>query len=84
MVRRLTYGEDIGQSSWMTAADWRGFAGTHRRRTWEPRAGSRQRIGGPAVHLASASGRVTGVDINRTAVSRVRWLRRGWPTASRF
>jgi hypothetical protein len=25
-VRRATYGEDIGQSSWMTAAAWLGFA----------------------------------------------------------
>lgn len=25
-VRRATYGEDIGQSSWMTAAEWLGFA----------------------------------------------------------
>ena len=25
-VRRATYGEDIGQSSWMTAEEWLGFA----------------------------------------------------------
>jgi len=25
-VRRQTYGEDIGQSSWMTASEWLGFA----------------------------------------------------------
>jgi hypothetical protein len=25
-VRRETYGEDLGQSSWMTAAEWLGFA----------------------------------------------------------
>lgn len=25
-VRRATYGEDIGQSSWITAPDWLGFA----------------------------------------------------------
>ena len=64
-VRQETYGEDIGQSSWMTAAEWRGFADglqvdatSH---VLEVGSGS----GGPAVHLAAARGcQVTGVDIN--------------------
>jgi cyclopropane fatty-acyl-phospholipid synthase-like methyltransferase len=64
-VRRATYGEDIGQSSWMTAAAWLHFAdqlqvgpGSH---VLEVGSGS----GGPAVYLASKRGcRVTGVDIN--------------------
>ena len=25
-VRRETYGEDMGQSSWLTATEWLGFA----------------------------------------------------------
>ena len=64
-VRRATYGEDIGQSSWMTAAEWLGFAdrlgvapSSH---VLEIGSGS----GGPAVYLAEMRGcRVTGVDIN--------------------
>ena len=64
-VRRATYGDDIGQSSWMTAAEWLGFADrlgvgptSH---VLEVGSGS----GGPAVYLAEMRGcRVTGVDIN--------------------
>jgi SAM-dependent methyltransferase len=68
-VRRATYGEDIGQSSWMTAAEWLGFAdrlavhpGSH---VLEVGSGS----GGPAVYLAETREcRVTGVDINSHGV----------------
>src|SRR5262245_37842419 len=68
-VRRQAFGEDIGQSSWMTAAEWLRFAdqagardGSH---VLEVGSGS----GGPAVHLAAARGcRVTGVDINEHGV----------------
>jgi len=64
-VRHATYGEDIGQSSWMTAAAWLRFAdqlqvraGSH---VLEVGSGS----GGPAVYLAARRGcQVTGVDIN--------------------
>ena len=64
-VRRATYGQDIGQSSWMTSAEWLRFAdmlqvqaGSH---VLEVGSGS----GGPAVFLGEARGcRVTGVDIN--------------------
>jgi SAM-dependent methyltransferase len=64
-VRRDTYGEDIGQSSWMTATEWLGFADRlhvqPESHVLEVGSGS----GGPAVHLAAARGcRVTGVDIN--------------------
>jgi SAM-dependent methyltransferase len=68
-VRRRAFGEDIGQSSWMTAAEWLRFADlaqvheeTH---VLEVGSGS----GGPAVYLAVARGcRVTGVDINEHGV----------------
>jgi cyclopropane fatty-acyl-phospholipid synthase-like methyltransferase len=68
-VRRAAFGEDIGQSSWMTAADWLGFAdaagvreGSH---VLEVGSGS----GGPAVYLAASRGcRVTGVDINENGI----------------
>src|SRR6185436_11664032 len=68
-VRHETYGEDIGQSSWMTATEWLGFADQLQVRAeshvLEVGSGS----GGPAVHLAAARGcRVTGVDINQNGV----------------
>ncbi len=64
-VRRETYGEDLGQSSWLTADEWLGFAddlgigaGSD---VLEVGSGS----GGPAVFLAEQRQcRVTGVDIN--------------------
>jgi SAM-dependent methyltransferase len=68
-VRRETYGEDIGQSSWLTAEEWLEFAdllgvgaGSD---VLEVGSGS----GGPAVYLAGKRGcRVTGVDINEHGV----------------
>src|SRR5215468_1255926 len=68
-VRRQTYGEDIGQSSWMTATEWLRFADqlgvTAASRVLEVGSGS----GGPAVYLALKRGcRVTGVDINEHGV----------------
>ncbi len=68
-VRRQAFGEDIGQSSWLTAADWLRFAdlvqipaGGH---VLEVGSGS----GGPAVYLASARDcRVTGIDLNEHGV----------------
>ena len=64
-VRHYTYGEDIGQSSWMTAAEWLGFADRIQVQpesyVLEVGSGS----GGPAVHLAATRAcQVTGVDIN--------------------
>ncbi|HTL45419.1 MAG TPA: methyltransferase domain-containing protein [Vicinamibacterales bacterium] len=64
-VRRATYGEDIGQSSWMTAEEWLRSADRlgigPASRVLEVGSGS----GGPAVYLALMRGcRVTGVDIN--------------------
>jgi SAM-dependent methyltransferase len=69
-VRRETFGEDIGQTSWMTADEWRHFADQLQLRTdtdvLEIGSGS----GGPAAHLAETRGcRVTGVDINAFGVA---------------
>ena len=68
-VRRQTYGEDIGQSSWMTASEWLRFADqlgvTEDSGVLEVGSGS----GGPAIYLAVKRGcRVTGVDINEHGV----------------
>src|SRR5215467_13255373 len=68
-VRRQTYGEDIGQSSWMTADEWLRFADqlrvTATSEVLEVGSGS----GGPAIYLALKRGcRVTGVDINEHGV----------------
>jgi len=68
-VRRATYGEDIGQSSWMTAAAWLRFADLLQVRAeshiLEVGSGS----GGPAVYLAAMRGcRITGVDINEHGI----------------
>jgi SAM-dependent methyltransferase len=68
-VRRAAFGEDIGQSSWITAAEWLRFADQALVRedshVLEVGSGS----GGPAVYLADARGcRVTGIDINEHGV----------------
>ena len=69
-VRHDAFGEDIGQSSWLTAAEWLRFAdrtkvneGSH---VLEVGSGS----GGPALYLAKSRGcRVAGVDINEHGVA---------------
>jgi SAM-dependent methyltransferase len=68
-VRQRAFGEDIGQSSWMTAAEWLRFAdqvqADERSHVLEVGSGS----GGPAVYLAAARGcRVTGIDINEHGI----------------
>jgi SAM-dependent methyltransferase len=68
-VRKEAYGDDLGQSSWLTAREWLAFAdqlgigpGAD---VLEVGSGS----GGPAVYLAAAREcRVTGVDINEHGV----------------
>jgi SAM-dependent methyltransferase len=68
-VRKSTYGEDLGQSSWLTAREWLEFAdqlgvgpGVE---VLEVGSGS----GGPAVYWAVVRGcGVTGVDVNEHGV----------------
>ena len=69
VVRRETYGEDMGQSSWLTTPEWIRFANQLAigpdSDVLEVGSGS----GGPAVYLALARGcRLTGVDINEHGV----------------
>jgi SAM-dependent methyltransferase len=68
-VRAETYGEDLGQSGWMTAAEWRSFfpllALTPESRVLEVGCGS----GGPAVDLARAIGcGIVGIDVNPAGI----------------
>jgi len=68
-VRQHAFGEDIGQSSWLTAAEWLRFADLlqvgRQSHVLEVGSGS----GGPAVYLAVARGcRVTGIDVNEHGV----------------
>lgn len=69
-IRRETYGEDIGQNSWITTDeydtfyDWLGLAG--KAHVLEVASGS----GGPAIYLARRHGcRVTGIDINEEGIT---------------
>ncbi len=72
-VREATYGQDIGQNSWLTAEEFEQFigwldidAGSH---LLEVASGS----GGPALHIADKHGcRVTGVDVNPHGVATAR------------
>ena len=69
-VRREAYGEDMGQSSWLTSDEWLHFADQLRidagSNVLEVGSGS----GGPAVYLSAARGcRLTGVDINEHGVA---------------
>jgi SAM-dependent methyltransferase len=76
-VRRETYGEDFGQSSWVTGHEYRRFfrllglaAAEH---VLDVGCGS----GGPAVFLAREIGcRVTGVDVSEAAIQAGRTLAR--------
>jgi SAM-dependent methyltransferase len=72
-VRQETYGEDLGQNSWLTAEEWRTFAG------WLGLARGSVLLdvgcgsGGPDLYLAETLGvRVTGVDRSPDAVATAR------------
>jgi SAM-dependent methyltransferase len=75
VVRREAFGEDLGQSSWLTAVEWLEFAdllGIGRDSdVLEVGSGS----GGPAVYLVAERGcRITGVDINEHGIRNARTL----------
>jgi SAM-dependent methyltransferase len=69
-IRRAAFGEEIGQYSWLTAAEYRTFFGrvgidasSH---VLEVASGS----GGPALFMAEETGcRVTGADIHEAGVA---------------
>src|SRR3954469_16265600 len=72
-IRRETFGEDIGQFSWITADELRKFCGrlqlTADSHLLDVACGS----GGPAMFIAQSTGcRVTGVDINESGIATAR------------
>jgi SAM-dependent methyltransferase len=72
-VRRETYGEDIGQNSWITAEEYDTFynwlALAPQPHVMEVASGS----GGPALYLACKHGcRITGIDINEEGLNTAR------------
>ena len=76
-IRRETYGQDLGQTGWMTAQELRSFAGllelTAEARVLEVGCGA----GGCALYLAQAVGAaVTGIDINESGIRNARLLAR--------
>ncbi len=74
-VRAETYGEDLGQTGWMTAAEFRQFLGF-----LEVKRGAHILevgfgAGGCALYAADAAGiQVTGIDINENGVRNAREL----------
>jgi len=72
-VRRETYGEDIGQNSWITAEEYDAFYSwlmlAPQLHVLEVASGS----GGPALYLARKHGcRITGIDINEEGLNTAR------------
>src|SRR3954471_18899556 len=74
-IRRETYGEDMGQFSWITADEFRRFLGrlevTANSRVLDVACGS----GGLALFAARTLGcHVTGVDINESGIATARQM----------
>ena len=77
-VRAESFGEDLGQTGWMTAAEYRGFL---KLLELQPRAHVLEvgfGAGGCALYAAETAGvQVTGIDINEGAVRNARQLAAG-------
>src|SRR5262245_432505 len=74
-VRKETYGEDIGQTSWLTADEYRSFFSllnlSQEKIILEVAIGS----GGPAVFMVKETGcTLTGIDINESGVANAKKL----------
>jgi SAM-dependent methyltransferase len=72
-VRAETYGTDIGQSGWVTAAEYAEFAQWLRVDDDDHALDVGCGSGGPALHLTRLTGcRVTGIDINAEGIATAR------------
>jgi cyclopropane fatty-acyl-phospholipid synthase-like methyltransferase len=74
-IRKETYGEDIGQTSWLTADEYRSFFSllnlSREKSILEVASGS----GGPAVFMVKETGcDLTGIDINENGVANAKKL----------
>jgi len=74
-IRKETYGEDIGQNSWLTADEYRAFFSIFKlspdKKVLEIATGS----GGPAVFMVKETGcKLTGIDINEEGVKNAKKL----------
>lgn len=74
-IRKETYGEDIGQTSWLTADEYRSFFPllnlSHEKNVLEVASGS----GGPAVFMVKETAcTLTGIDINENGVTNAKKL----------
>lgn len=68
-VRRETYGEDFGQSSWVTGAEYRRFFGLLNLKATDHVLDVGCGSGGPALFLAHEIGcQVTGIDVNEAGI----------------
>lgn len=72
-IRLETYGEDIGQNSWITADEYDAFYGWLRLSSKAHILDAASGSGGPAIYLARKFGcRITGIDINEEGVATAR------------
>src|SRR4249920_543012 len=74
-IREETYGEDIGQTSWLTADEYRGFFDilklSPNHKVLEVASGS----GGPAVFMVKETGcQLVGIDINENGIENAKHL----------
>jgi len=76
-VRAETYGEDLGQSSWMTADELRRFIRQLKLKPSSHLLEVGSGSGGPALFVARTSGcRITGLDINAYGIKNANDLAR--------
>jgi SAM-dependent methyltransferase len=86
-IRRDAFGEDIGQQSWITAAEQDGFIRRLNLGPGKTLLDVASGAGGPALRIAAATGcGVTGIDVHDQAVATARTLasERGLSRVARF
>lgn len=75
VIREDTYGEDIGQTSWLTASEFRSFFEVLNLSSDEHVLEVATGSGGPAIYMVKETGcRLTGIDINENGIENARKL----------